>query len=448
CNDEDSQIPSVEERKAAATKELVDELTGSANGWRLDYRPTPSAGTFLIILNFDENGQVRIQSDVAVNEGKFLDQTISYRIDHDLATELILETYGVFHYLFELNQNSFGAEFEFLYQGKSGDNLIFRSKSDGVDEITTLIFSPADASSAGLISTEITEQLATGGFRLGELAGIGANTSYQWYLPSDDISIFGSFDLGNRRFKAHGASKGYTFDEVLNSNQSTEIQSVHNISFIDEQVVLGQAVSFSLDGKNYSFSTISPSNFVQSDTAYCVGQSDKSTSFDAALGDISSIEMRSTNYVNYSLFFDEEDEFYAQSYVFMYDENDSSLAETLEESFENIELFLLIYNSTPRGYSDGTFTGLGFLSFDENDDLQWYLREMNILKQNGNYLEFELTDGTFINVADSLDERNALFDLTDQIFEGGKLYASEVLSFEDLYEVYNPCNDYHFYLFE
>lgn len=448
CNDESLNIPSVEERKATATQELIDELTGESNGWRLDYKPTPSAGTFLILLDFNEEGEVRIQSDVTAESGRYLDQTITYRIDHDLATELILETYGVFHYLFELNQNSFGAEFEFLYQGTSGDNLVFRSKSDAIEEITTLIFTPADASSSGLISTEITDQLATGGYREGELAGIGANNSYRWYLPSDDISIFGSFDLGNRRFKAHGASKGYSFDEIINSSQSTEIQSLHNVSFIDEEVVLSSPVSFSLDGKDYSFSNISPSNFVQSDTTYCVGQNDMSTSFDATLDDIGSFEMRSTNYINYSSFFDEEDEFYSISFPFVFDEMDSSLFDAIDSSFQDVALFLLIYNSTPRGYSDGTFTGVGFLGVDENDDLEWYLREMNITNQNGNYLEVELLDGTFINVADSLEERDALFDLTNLLFEGGVIYGSEILSFEDLFEVYNPCNDHKFFLFE
>jgi hypothetical protein len=112
CNNDVADISSVEERKAAATAELIDALTAPANGWRLNYRPNSFAGTFLVILDFNKDGTVRLQSDLTADDGVYLDQTITYRIDHDLATELIFETYGVFHYLFELNRNNFGGEFE------------------------------------------------------------------------------------------------------------------------------------------------------------------------------------------------------------------------------------------------------------------------------------------------------------------------------------------------
>lgn len=447
CSQDENNIASVEERKAAATAELQAELTSPANGWRLNYKPTPDAGTFLIFMNFYENGTVRVQSDVADNDGEFLDDTLTYRIDHDLATELILETYGVFHYLFELNQNSFGAEYEFIYKGKTGDNLLFASKTDVSGEISYLTFSPAGSADVELISTEIIEQLNKGGFRQGELAGIGANLTYQIYLPNDNVSIFASFDLGNRRAKVHGAAVGYTFDEVANASQSVEIQSLRDIAFIDEEISFDDPVDFSLAGKNYSLSNIAPSNFQELDTSYCSGQNDIYALFDASYEGIGNGEMKSTVYTNFSPFYAETSAIYDISAPFLFDNNDSSLIDVIDASFENVFSFLMIYQSSFRGHPE-EFTGMGFVGLDEKSRLQFYLREMEIINQNGNYLEFQLTDGTFINVADSLAQRDALFALTDEIFAGGVVYGSEVLSFEDLYEVYNPCNDYHFFLFK
>jgi hypothetical protein len=51
-------------------------------------------------------------------------------------------------------------------------------------------------------------------------------------------------------------------------------------------------------------------------------------------------------------------------------------------------------------------------------------------------------------VADSLDERNALFEITDEIFQEGKIYGSEVQGIDGIFEIYNPCNGYKFFLNE
>ena len=100
-----------------------------SNGWKLEYKPTNQSGVFFMLLEFDED-EVRIQSDVAENSGEFFDHTIPWRVDNALGLELIYETYGVFHYLFELDAASFGAEFEWAFIEKAGDNLVFRSISD------------------------------------------------------------------------------------------------------------------------------------------------------------------------------------------------------------------------------------------------------------------------------------------------------------------------------
>lgn len=159
CGDDDgTDLPPVEQRVEEAVADLTAELTRPANGWRLDYQPTPDAGLLYMLLEFDDEGNVNIQSDVAANDGEFFDQTITYRIDNTSELELVMETFAVFHYLFELDQTTFGAEFEFTYVGKDGDNLRFESKKDLFDK-TQLIFTPASADAESLFSRELSANL-------------------------------------------------------------------------------------------------------------------------------------------------------------------------------------------------------------------------------------------------------------------------------------------------
>lgn len=447
CEDSRLELPTVEERIAASKEALLDELTDPQFGWRVDYKPTNNAGTFLILLNFDENGTVRIQSDVPDEGGAYLDQTISYRIDHELGTELVLETYAVFHYLFELNQNSFGAEFEFIFDEEDDGNLIFLSKSDGINP-TELVFQPAGSTDASLISTEIIGQLSQGSYRTESLGGLSPSPIYQIYLPSDDISIFTSFDISNRRAKVYGAALGKTFDEVRTSSITTSINGLSDISFISEQVQFESPINFSLQGNNYSITSFSTSGFQIQDTSFCADSEDTYVFMDASFASIGSTEMSSTIFSSHSTFIDEDTEFYQIADFFMYDDEDNSVQPDVLEAFPNSIVFVLVYNGVPRGFNDGTFTGLGWVGFDENNAIEFFLREIDVSSTSGNMLEFELAEGTFITVADSLDERNSLFELTDRIFEGGSLFATEILSADDLLELYNPCNGYTFFLTE
>ena len=447
CSDDRLELPSVEDRVAESTEDLRDELTDPQFGWRIDYKPTADAGTFLILLNFDEDGTVRIRSDVPDDGGIYLDQTVSYRIDQELATELVLETYAVFHYLFEQNQNSFGAEFEFIFDEEDDGELIFFSKSDGPNP-TELVFRQAGAMDANLISTEIIAQLGQGSYRSEILAGLNPTPLYQIYLPEDDVSVFASFDLGNRRAKVHGAALGETFEELLSATSSVSINRLTDISFLNEEVFFENTISFSINGSSYSISRFSASEFEIQDTTFCSGSEDTNVLLEASFASLGATEMRSSVYSSHSVFVDDESEFYQIADVFMYDENDETVQPEVLAAFPNSSVFVLVYNGIPRGFDDGTFTGLGWVGFDENNALEFYLREIEVTNTIGNFLEFSLADGTFITVPDSLDERNSLFALTDEIFSGGSLFATEVLSSENLLEVYNPCNGYKFFLLE
>lgn len=267
------------------------------------------------------------------------------------------------------------------------------------------------------------------------------------YIPGDDISFFASFDVSNRRALVYGASVGQTFDELLNATTTTQINQLTDIAFVSEEVLFEDPVSFSIDGNSYTITSFSGANFQMQDTSYCVGSTDSFVSLDANFSSIGTTQMQSGLFSSHSSFVDESSEFYSIVDFFVYDENNESIQEEVLEAFPNSQFFLLIIEGRPIGF-DGTFTGLGWVGFDENNTVEFFLREMTITNNVGNQLEFELTDGTFITVADSLDERDALFALSDRVFEGGTIYASEILSADGLFELYNPCNEYKLFLNE
>ena len=88
-DDEGPRLEPVEERRENAVQGVIDKLTAPANGWRLFYQPSPTSGQFLMLLDFEDNGDVRIRTDVGANGGEFRDQTSTYRVDIGLDLELI-----------------------------------------------------------------------------------------------------------------------------------------------------------------------------------------------------------------------------------------------------------------------------------------------------------------------------------------------------------------------
>ncbi|MFY0600428.1 MAG: DUF4302 domain-containing protein [Cyclobacteriaceae bacterium] len=449
CNEDDKKdLKSADQRVEDATEDLIDELTDPSNGWKVSYQPTNSSGVFLLFLNFDDEGNVNIRSDVGDEGGIYLDQNTTYQVSYGLGTELVFDTYGVLHYLFEKNQSTFGAEFEFYFREKDGDDLIFESKSDGGDA-TEVVFEPAQAQDFSLLSSDLIAELSQGTFQSENLAGVGILVQYQVYLESQNISMFITVDLDVRRLKVHGATVGNSRDEIISSTQNVSINHETAFSLLSGSIVFDEPVSFSLAGQSYTISDMELNNFQTLTTSYCAGETDDFISFDGNLSGIGDFSMLSSLISSHSDFIDEEGELYQVNPVFIFDENDSSYVDRIDEVFEeDILAFILVINDSFNGFTrEGTFTGLGFVSINDNNQLEWFMREMNIGGSKGNFINLELTDGTFINVLDSMQQRDALFQLTDEIFSGGELYALEVLSIDGLFELYNPCNRNKVFLF-
>jgi hypothetical protein len=89
-----------DERANESIQNLKNELIAPDNGWRVLYTPSSDAGSYYVLMDFNEDNSVRIQTDFGEENGRFFDDTLTYRIDNSLNVELIFETYSFFSYLY------------------------------------------------------------------------------------------------------------------------------------------------------------------------------------------------------------------------------------------------------------------------------------------------------------------------------------------------------------
>lgn len=122
-------------------EEYKNILTQSEFGWKTRYQPDEEVGAYNIYLDFNEDNSVEVTSDLL---GGTFDLETTYRVGITQFPELIFENYSTFHYLFESNNFSLGAEFEFLFDEVSEDQIIFKSKTD-TGEQSTIVFEKASS---------------------------------------------------------------------------------------------------------------------------------------------------------------------------------------------------------------------------------------------------------------------------------------------------------------
>lgn len=439
--DDDPKLPPVEERVADAKEELEDLLIDPANGWRIDYRPNSRGGDYLILLDFARDGNVRIQSDVPANDGEFRDHIIPWRIDAGQGMELILETYGVFHYLFELNETSFGGEFEFIFVNEVEGSLVFTSKSDG----SIITFHPANANDADLISTSALIDLNQGTFRQANLAGAGNFVQYNMYLEDIDATVSVSMDLDLRRMKIQGIADGQTVDEILTSTNRQLIDHSSVFSIRNESLVLEQSTSINFGGTELSFSTFPIQDLQKITSSFCTGQVDTLVTFNSDnVAGLGNYTISSSLATTHSRFEQLTDEAYSVNSGFIYNENDDPISDIISDVFPDVVAFQMYWGLELN--AGGTLSAMGWVTVDELNNVNFILREFEA-QQQGNLVTLDWT-GTFFRedqlTQEQIDGANLL---TDLIFEGGQFYMLEALTLDGLLEFYNPCNRHKGFIF-
>ncbi len=443
--DDDPKLPSVEERVSEAKNNLLETLTGAANGWRLAYRPTNETGTFLILMDFNTDGTVRIQSDVAANNGEFRDHVVTYRVDIAQGTELIMETYGVFHYLFELEQNTFGAEFEFIFVGETGNTLGFVSKTDAgfsLSDVSTIVFEPAAASDVNLITEDAVNFLRQGVFRRDNLGGTGGIGHFNFSIPANNHTFSATFDLDRRKVKFIGIAEGSDEASIVATNNVKTLDLESTFSLANESVVLEQPQTITFGGSTYQINQIPIGNFSTSQASFCAGQQETITNLSGTAG-FGDFTASSSLFQSSNSFQPAPNDVYGINPFFIYNEQDSSIFEDIEAVFPGAVAFQWYYN---LDLADSVLNAVGWVTLDEFNNADFYLRGFDVV-QTGNLLQMTFNGKDLITNDNATPEELAGLDqLTDRIFSGGSVYVLEIVNQGGLFEFYNPCNQYKGFL--
>ena len=442
--DKVAKLPPVEERVLQAITSLRTDLTAPSNGWKLEYQPTDESGVFFILLDFDED-EVRIKSDLADNDGEFFDHILPWRVDNALGLELIFETYGLFHYLFEQDGATFGAEFEWTFVSKDGEKLIFRSISDVTNDQTNIILEPASPGDENLFARDIAQNL-------NEFATISPKAletpvpKQQIILEDAGISVFWSLDPAKRIVESILAGTGSDFDDpgftavVLNHRSGYKLQN--------GRLILLDPLEFVLNNTLYTINSVEFSDFSNTGPGLCSLSVDGGPLYEGQIPGLGSISMIASLFDLEGTAFQPIAEFpYSVNSFFIFDETSTSLSEEgkiIAEKFPDAVAFFFYYgfeSDTQPSYA------AGFLLDDGNGNSDIFLREFLPTTTSGNKIEVILTDSYFHSgIPGSEDEAN-LAEITDLLFEGGEVYASD-FPVEGLvvFKLFNPCNQYEMFL--
>ncbi len=440
CNEDDGpSLAPAEERVSEAISTLRSDLMAPAQGWRLEYRPTPDAGVFFMLLDFGED-EVTIQSDVVAEDGEFIQQTIPYRIDNGLGLELIFETFGVFHYLFEQDQASFGAEFEFLFQRKDGENLLFESKTDFFAP-TQIVFEPASSGDANSFARDLAENLNafTGSV---PSAFIPEPPHQQVILEDLGVSVFWALDVSKRRVQAELAGNGTTLNEVLN-NGLVALNHSTGFALRNGSLVLLEPLTFVLNRQQITVNSISLNAFDMAGPSVCATGSLNGPRYRGTtpgLGDVTLISsLLSTSGLGF------QPNVFTVNIDFVFDGEGNPVTDPggiVADRFPNAVAFIFLYGVELVDPEIPIWSaGLIF------DDGEIYLREFQPTETEVNRVKINFTNNYYHSATAGSGDQQKLQAITNEIFAGGEMYAFEIpLSGLTLFRLFNPCNSYDVFL--
>ncbi len=429
CKDDDINVfdKSADERAAEAIAALKADLTAPANGWRVKYRPEAGSGSFYVLMKFTDDNKVNIRTDLGSNDGEFYNQTITYRIDNSLGLELIIQNYSFFSFLFEQDQATFGAEFEFNYVNKTPDGaLVFSSKSD-LSAPTTILFEAAQASDVNLLGTELSSNLNDMSDDLDIFS-----SSFKLTFDTRDLILFLALDEAKRTVDIGSAAK--------KSNTAT----VQAIDFTTGYTVRGDSLVFdtrlagTFAGVSISLKSILLNSFEDASIDICTDPIETHTYTGVTNANLP-VVLETTLQNATGRLFAANSNFYYSPLNFIID-NGSSAAGAIEQDLPGAVEMDLFYNAQ---LNDGTrLYGIGFTVINSDNTQTFVYRKFNpVLNDNNIVFNFEPGIFTLGNPVTEVEMENINIYL-DKLTEGDNTYVFEL--FTDRYEFNNPCTGWSF----
>lgn len=433
CKDDDINLfeKTADERAAEAIATLKQDLVSPPNGWRIKYKPEDGSGSYYVLMDFDENNKVNIKTDLGANNGEYFEQTISYRIDNSMGLELIIETYSFFSFLFEQDQATFGAEYEFNFINKTPDNaLVFNSKTD-VSFPSLIVFEQAAAGDESLLGIDLANNLNILSNDLDKFT-----SSLKLTYDDKDVALYISLDELRRTITISSASlkTNSSIFQSLNFNTPYLIQG-DSIIFDEtlQGTILGNAVSI----KSLKLNEIAETSITVCEDPITVHAFSGVTSAgDDVHLETSLLDVNGKSFSTLSDFF-----FSPLGFIF---DNGTSVADRITADVPGALELHMYYGLE---LNDGSLLyGIGFVIQNLDGSITFALREFTpVLNDNNLIFNFAPDISLFGNQdpdqdpADITEKTNIYLNA---LSEGDKTYVFQLN--ENLYEFYNPCTGWSF----
>lgn len=419
---------SADQRTAEAIAALKADLTAPANGYKLKYRPQDEAGSFYVFLKFNDNNSVRIRTDLAAEDTRYFDDTITYRIDSSLGLELIMESYCFFGFLYDLDQATFGGEYEFNYASKTPDNaLVFVSKTDPIEPRTRLVFEPATAAD---VDTHLGTEVAT---NLNIMANdLNVYTQpYKITYDNKDLILYLSMDDLRRTLSIGSASKKST-------PSTTALVGFDTPYILDgDSIVFDTPLSGTYVGVSVSLRSIKLNTLTASSLPVCtdpigthaykgVTSAGEGVTLEPTLSDAAGPTFTTAaNFYNAGL-----------GNILL---NGEQAYLQLQNDLSGVTDFQIYYNFE---LSSGTLTAMGFRLENEGADPTFALKTFT-LTRTGNKITFNFAPSITLYGNPNPDaDIDKVEEYLDALTDGNNTYVFKLANL--VYEFHNPCTGWSY----
>ena len=429
CEDDDVNLfeQTADERAAEAVADLKQELTSTTNGWIIQYKPQEGFGSYYVLMNFQDNDKVVIRTDLGAEDGEYFQDTVSYRIDNSLGLELIIENYSFFSFLFEQDQATFGAEYEFNYANKTPDgDLVFRSKTD-LSTPDVIVFQEASPDDVSLLGVELAGNLNTLSSDLEKFT-----SSLKMTYGNRDLALYLSLDELRRTVTITAASlKSNTGSTQEIGFTTGYLIEADRIVFEDpfEQTVLGNSVSVaSLQLNDMGEAMLSVcAEALTIHTFSGVTSTGDPITLETSLLDVGGATFAQTS------------DFYFSPLVYIFQDGES-MSEQIQQDVSGAVEMHMYY-----GYDLGggqLLYGIGFVITNADGSVTFALREFTpVLSDNKITFNFANEISLYGNRDTDANIENINIYL-NALTEGNNTYVFRLN--QDLYEFYNPCTRWSF----
>lgn len=426
CRDTEEELifeQTADERVAEAINDLEQQLIAPPNGWVVRYQPVPESGAYSVLLDFDEEGKVRIRTDFEVNDSEFYDQTVPYRVDNSLGLELILETYSFFSYLFEQGGATFEAEYEFNFVNETPDGaLVFSSKTD-LTALTRLVFEPAPENAEALLGRSLSDNLQELSANLGVISPV-----YRLNYANRDLSLYLSLNTDLRTLR-------FTYATSLSGDRGRPIENA-TIGYLlqGSSLVLAEPLTGNFLGTDITISTVNLSELTDGGSVDACGQPVAIRRYRGNIADSNEpVALLPTLFDPAGASFQNNSEIYLAEPRDIYD-NGIPVGSRLAQDITGAELMVLYYQFN----NQASFFALGFGITPPGGEFIVPVREFEPVYTN-NQVEFNLNPKYEIVIGDTTAALDtvAMDRYINNLTEGGN--ARILQSSPGTYELYNPC---------